>query len=216
MIHCDQPELIEICGFPQLFGDLQNVAPAARLQRVARDPDVLLRCSCGRERGVPTHDPQRHPQRAAPHHVGDEAELLSIPCIEEGAGALELLRLEHVLIRSREVDRLGDTVGPQHAEHIGLEVRAQAKQRHRRRDDACLIELAGADFELRSDTEGVVLSTPHAEREELDPHAEVRVAAVVAQQVDAGGGTKQDVRIAVVVEIGKEQRRDGIVLHVGR
>ena len=37
MIHCHEPQLVEISGFPQLFGDLEDVATIAGPERFAGD-----------------------------------------------------------------------------------------------------------------------------------------------------------------------------------
>src|SRR5579859_3246922 len=120
VIDREQPQLIEVRGFPQLFSNLEDVAAVAGLQRIARDADVLLRRAGWSISSISTHDAKRHSERALPHDVGDEAEMLSIPCIEEGARAFELLKLEHVLIAAWEVDRLRHAVGPLHAQDVRL------------------------------------------------------------------------------------------------
>ena len=42
VIDREEPQLIEVRGLPQLLGDLQDVAPDPRLQRLAGDFDVFL------------------------------------------------------------------------------------------------------------------------------------------------------------------------------
>ena len=93
---------------------------------------------------------------------------------------------------------------------------AQSKGRHATGHDARLIELARADLEPRADAERVVLAAAGSERRELHLHAEVGVAPVVAQQVDAVAVAEEDILIAVAVEVGDQQRPNRIVLHLMR
>src|SRR5258706_1924532 len=142
--------------------------------------------------------------------------MLAIPGIKESTRTLELLELEHVLVGAGEVDALRHAVGPWDAAKGGLEVGAESKRCARTRHDALLIQLACAHFEPRADAEGIVLSTPHSQRGQLHPHAEVRVPAVVAEQVDPVSGADDDVLIAVAIEIGDEHWPGRIVLQWSR
>src|SRR6266487_2169395 len=127
--------------------------------------------------------------------------MLAIPRIKESTRALELLELEHILVGAGEVDALRHAVGPLYTQHVGLEVGAESKRRDRSRHDARLVQLAGPHFEPRADAERIVLSAPHSQRGQLHPHAEVRVPAVVAEQVEPVSGADDDVLIAVAIEI---------------
>ena len=202
MVHGEESDFVQVRRLPQLLRELQHVAAVAGLQRLARNSQILLRCARGRIGGAAApHDADGHPQRAAPHHVGDETELLAIPRIEEGARPLELLELENVLVGSREVDGLRHAVGPLDAHHVGFEVRPQAKVRDPPGDDARLVDRARANLDFGADTEGVVLATAGAEAHELDVHGQVRVPAVISQQVDAGRVRDEDVPVAVAVDV---------------
>src|SRR5204863_517789 len=156
-------------------------------------------------------DSERHAQRAPPHDVRYETEARAVPRIKESARALELLQLEHVLIRPREIDRLRHAVRPLHAQHIGLEVAAESKWSGRTCDDSSLIQLAGPYLEPRADSKRVVLAAPRAEGGQLYPHREVRVAAVVAEQVDAVPPAQDDVLITVAVYVCDQDGADRVV-----
>src|SRR6267142_1815390 len=186
MIHREEPQLIEVRGLPQLFRNLEDIAAIAGLQRCAGDPYVLPRRPRGSICRVAAHYPQRHTQGTLPHHVGNEAEVCAIPRIEKRARALELLQLQHVLIGAGEVDGLRYAIGPLHAQDVRLEMAAESEMRHRLRDDAGLVQLAGTHLEPGADAERVVLAAAEAERSQADPHREVRVPAVVAEHVNAG------------------------------
>src|SRR5439155_11379318 len=82
--------------------------------------------------------------------------------------------------------------------------------------DACLVELPGPNLEPRADTERVVLAAAGAECRELHLHAELGIAAVVAQEVHTGAVPDEDVLVAVTIEVGDEHWSDGIAPYVGR
>src|SRR3954467_11272812 len=157
MVDGKEPELIQVRGLPQLFRYLNGVSAVLWLQRFTWNAHVLERSARGGVRhrypcpaprppsliALP-HDSYRHPERALPHDVGDEPVLPAVPGIQESAGALELLQLEHIGVGPGEINRLRHTVGPLHAQHVGFQVRAEPDLRQPVGYDACLIELTRA------------------------------------------------------------------------
>src|SRR5204862_4533356 len=72
-------------------------------------------------------------------------------------------------------DALPISVGPLHAQHIGLEVAAESKGYRRSGDDARLVQLAGAYLEPRADSERVVLADRKSTRQNSS-HVEISYA----------------------------------------
>src|SRR5438445_12356637 len=96
MIDGQQDELVDVGDFPQLFCELHPIAAGDWLQTIARDPEVLPRRLGRTVHGLfAGHDAEGYSERAGPGDVGQEAVGLAIPRIEEGAGALEDLLLQH-------------------------------------------------------------------------------------------------------------------------
>src|ERR1700741_2069937 len=93
---------------------------------------------------------------------------------------------------------------------------AEPEKRHRLRDDAGLVQLAGANLEPRADTERVVLAAPQTERREPDAPREGGAPPVVAEHVDAALAAENDVLIAVAIDVRDHQRSDGIALYLRR
>jgi hypothetical protein len=85
VIDGEQPDVIRVRGLPQLFSELQDVLPVARLQRARGNAQILLRRARGRVRRVAAEDSKRHAERAAPHDVGHESKSVSVPGVEKGA-----------------------------------------------------------------------------------------------------------------------------------
>src|SRR4026209_353205 len=98
MIDSDELYLIGVRGFPQLFSELKEVFAVARLERVPIDSQIFLRRACGSKCARSSHETERHPQCAAPHGVGGEAVLFSIPCVSERARSLQRFAVAHVLV----------------------------------------------------------------------------------------------------------------------
>src|SRR4051812_30726655 len=88
MIDSEQSHFVRVRSFPELFGQLQDVPPIARLERVARNPEVFLGSSSRGESTRSTHQSKRHSQRAAPHCICYESKTLSIPRVRERARSL--------------------------------------------------------------------------------------------------------------------------------
>src|SRR4029079_12883340 len=148
MIDSNELYLIGVRGFPQLFSELKEVFTVARLEGVPIDSQIFLRCACGGKCARSSHETKRHPQCAAPHGVGGEAVLFSIPCVSERARSLQRFALDNVLIATRHVNRLRNSVWPFDSKHVGLEMRAQTEMRHTTCCNACLKNLSGAKLEL--------------------------------------------------------------------
>ena len=207
MIDGEQTDFIEERRLPQLLRELEDVAPVARLECVTGNAQIFLRRTRWRIRRSPSaHDTDRHAQRAAPHDVGHEAELRAVPRIEEGARSLELLELEDVRVRAREINRLRHAVRPFHAEHVSLEMRAEAKVCYAACDDSRLIDVSGPNFDLRADAKRVVLSTAGTQAGELHLHCQTAVPAIVPEQMQARGVAHEQVFVSVAVDVGHGQR----------
>ena len=212
MIYGDEPQLIEIRGLPQFFRESQLVAALPGPEQAAWDVQVFLR---GMWRGrhdaaLPRHDAQGHAQRAVPHDVGREREAVAVPRVQERAGPLEELLLEHVLFRPRVVDRLRHAVGPAHAQHIRLEPAPEAEVGDPVGHDAQLVEIARAELERRAEPEGVVLAAPLAQPDQVDLYVLIHVPAVVAQQPGPSVPADDDqIEVAVLVVVGHGDRAAG-------
>src|SRR5437764_10750635 len=165
MIHGNQLHFVGVRRLPKLLSELQQIAPISRLERVTGDAQVLLGRTRRGERALTAagHESQRHSERASPHRIGDEAELLSIPGVGERARAFEHLALDDILVRAGEVDGLWNSIGPFDAQHISLEMWSESKVCHAVCDYPRLIKTAGAQLESRSDAGRVVLSASVAD-----------------------------------------------------
>ncbi len=150
VIDRQQTNLVDVPDLPELCRKLQLIAALARLQGFSGDAEVLPRRRGGRVHRLTAlpHQPDRHPQRAAPHDVGDETILLAIPGIEEGTRALEALQLQHLLVAAGEVDVLRHAIRPLDPQYITLQVGTQAEVCGPPGHDAGLQEIAHTERNL--------------------------------------------------------------------
>ena len=210
MIDGDELHLVGVGRLPELLGQLQHVTTVTRLERVTGDAHVFLRRARRGKGGVgaAAHQSQRHPERATPHGVGDEAETLAIPRIGERARALKHLALDDVLIGAGEVNRLRDSVGPLDAQHIRLQMRTETEMRHSIGGNAGLVDITSAQLQARTDSERVILAASVAEAFELHVHREIAVAAFIAQKSRRARPVDQpEIFVPVFIDIGNRNGR---------
>ena len=127
------------------------------------------------------HDPQGHAERTAPHDIGHEAEAVAVPGVQERAGSLEDLLLEHVLFGPRVIDRLRHAVGPAYAQHVRLEAAPEPEMRHAVGHLAQLVQIACPQLERGAEPKGVVLAAPLAQADQPYLDVLIDVPAVVAE-----------------------------------
>ena len=153
VIDGQQGELIDVGDFPQLFGELHPIAAGDWLQTIARDPEVLPRRLGRTIDGLfAGHDAEGHSERAGPGDVGEEAVGLAIPRIEERAGALEDLLLQHIPVGASRfaaaiVVGLRHAIRPYDAQHVGFQPVAKTEVDDRLIDDPHLVQIFGAQLE---------------------------------------------------------------------